>query len=108
MKKLLIIALLFVGCSIEPLNDILGVFSTPDGYKCSIYGYAKISTMINETSSYEDSLTVLVSQNWGGENVNHVTTLCEDWYNSVETEYLMADSLGMFDSCYCEKIINDN
>ena len=107
MKKLLIIALLFVGCSIEPLNDILGVISPPDGYQCSIYGYAKISTMINETSSYEDSLTVLLSTKIGGEK-NQATTNCEDWYNSVEMEYLMADSLGMFDSCYCEKIIDDN
>ena len=60
------------------------------------------------TASYSDSLTVLVSQNWGGENINHVIHLCEDWYNSVETEYLMADSLGMFDSYYCEKKINNN
>ena len=59
--------------------------------------------MINEDSSYEDSLTVLVSQDFGGENVNHVTHLSEDWYNSVETEYLMKDSLGIFDSCNCEE-----
>ena len=102
-RLILLLVLLIVGCSIEPVNDILGVVSPPDPYECSIYGYAKISTMINEASSYEDSLTVLVSQDFGGENVNHVTHRCEDWYNSVETEYLMADSLGIFDSCYCEK-----
>ena len=101
MIRRLIKLLLIVGC--EPVTDILGVFSPPDPYECSIYGYAKISTMINEASSYEDSLTVLVSQDFSGENVNHVTHLCENWYNSVETEYLMADSLGIFDSCYCEK-----
>ena len=29
MKTILLIALLIVGCSIEPLNDILGVFDVP-------------------------------------------------------------------------------
>ena len=101
MKKLLIIALLFVGCSIEPLNDILGVVSPPDPYECSIYGYAKISTMINETSSYEDSLTVLVLTKYAGDNVHDATHHCENGYGSIELEYLMADSLGIFDSCDC-------
>ena len=100
MIRRLIILLLIAGCSFDP-NDILGVFSTNNGYECSIYGYAKISTMIDEDSSYEDSLTVLVLTKYAGDNVHDATHLCENGYGSIELEYLMADSLGIFDSCDC-------
>ena len=98
MKKLLIILLLIVGC--EPVTDILGVLSIR-GYNCSIYGYAKKSTMIDENSYYDDSLTVLVSTSINGDDINNATNNCENNYGSIERDYLMKDSLGIFDSCYC-------
>ena len=94
---MLLIVLLIIGC--EPINDILGVLNTKIRYKCSIYGYAKKTTMDDEDLSYEDSLTVLLSTYINGDNVSNATDNCENNYGNIEGD----KSLGMFDSCYCEK-----
>ena len=103
MKKLLLIALLIVGCSIEPLNDIMGVVN-PEYYTCSVYGYANIYDNINQISNYEDSLSVLTEINFRGDKVNDAKNACNTTYNDgyVYYYYNSTDSIiGIFDSCNC-------
>ena len=95
MKKLLLILLLIAGCSIEPLNDILGVVNQ-GGSGCSIWGYAKMTTM-----AYEDSLTILLSKFYDDAGPNTAKNNCENDYAGDENINLMADSLGIFNYCDC-------
>ena len=37
----------------------------PESYRCSIYGYAKLSDDIDQIINYEDSLSVLVEVGFG-------------------------------------------
>tara|TARA_B100001250_G_scaffold259972_1_gene223915 strand:- start:2743 stop:3060 length:318 start_codon:yes stop_codon:yes gene_type:complete len=103
MKKLLLIALLIVGCSIEPVTDIM-VAINPESYECSIYGYANISSNINQILEFEDSLSVLVEVGFGDKkkhNVNQAINTCENAYNDGYVYYSADSLIGIFDSCNC-------